>query len=64
MLLVFGIYYDLRLAKNAELVVVRGGEPGGVGTWPADWLKTRCTSSFSRSQRSEWYFSGSQLIRR
>jgi len=31
----------LRLAKNAELVVVRGGEPGGVGTWPADWLKTR-----------------------
>ena len=35
------IYYDLRLAKNAELVVVRGGEPGGVGTWPADWMKTR-----------------------
>lgn len=32
----------LRLAKNAELVVLHGGEPGGVGTWPQDWLKSRC----------------------
>ena len=36
----------LRLAKNAELVVLRGGEPGGVGTWPEDWLKSRCRFQF------------------
>jgi len=34
----------LRLAKNAELVVLRGGEPGGVGNWPEDWLRSRQSS--------------------
>merc|ERR1719234_1644668 len=34
----------LKLAKNAELVVLRGGQPGGVGTWPEDWLKSRQSS--------------------
>ena len=38
----------LKLAENAELVVVRGGEPGGVGAWPQDWLRSRW-SQFSRT---------------
>ena len=37
----------LKLAENAELVIVRGGEPGGVGAWPQDWLRSRW-SQFSK----------------